>query len=212
MPRTIGLVATSLAMLVLLSCSNGDAEVTDDAGAGTTNESARTSASTEPDGELQITDFEAACRGDAVPGANEYDAADAGVHPVIAFAGASDVYERTAVPLIRDREWEPPKDALQETELVACLDREVETITETCTNYSDPDRPGIPRTVQVYDVKYNMRLVEAATGTLVDEIEVDAKGGACPESITLQGDAPVVPYYPIGLDQLEPWLAEHAET
>jgi hypothetical protein len=157
-----------------------------------------------------LTDFGDVCRGVALDGATAYDAARAGVHPLITMGGEPPTYEQVGA-LLPDK-WDPVIGEEQTVELVACLDRTTATLTQTCDGYLDDDGNDSGNTVEMFDASYDVRLVAATTGEIVASTQMDATDTECPMLALFDADDPVEEQYAEPTDELTAWLVQYVET
>ena len=211
------------ALAGLAGCSGDD----DDAGAQTASQAEATGqasaeqsadvAATVPDvtplptiAEVNIlTDFGDVCRGVSLDGATAYDAARAGVHPLITMAGEPPSYEQAGA-LLPDK-WDPVIGQEQTVELIACLDRTAATLTQTCDGYLDDAGNDTGNKVEMYDASYDVRLVAATTGEVVASTQMDATDPDCPTLVVFDADQSVEQQYAEPDDELTAWLVQYVE-
>jgi hypothetical protein len=157
-----------------------------------------------------LTDFGDVCRGVTLPGATAYDAARAGVHPIVTMGGESPEYEAMGFGL--PEQWNPVVGEEQTVELVVCLDRTAATLSQSCGGYLDDAGADTGNTVEVYDTTYNVRLVAATTGDEVASTQMDASDEECPMFVFFDADQKVKAWYSEPTDALTAWLAPYVET
>jgi len=207
----IGAIATAL---IVVACGGG-ATPTSRAG-GDPTPAAATDAQPAPADSVAVpevnilTDFGDVCRGVRLPGATAYDAARAGVHPLVTMAGDPPDYGSAGSGL--PDQWDPVVGQEQTVELVACLDRVSSTVSQTCTGYKDNDDKDTGNTVEVYDATYDVRLVAATTGEVVGQTQLEATGEPCPMLVFFDAGQTVKAWYGEPTDALTSWLAPFVET
>ncbi len=157
-----------------------------------------------------LTDFGDVCRGVKLPGATPYDATRSGVHPLVTMAGESPEYEGAGSGL--PDQWDPVIGQEQTVELVVCLDRVSSKLSQTCGGYKDDSDVDTGKTVEVYDVTYDVRLIAATTGEVIATTELAATDEPCPMLVVFEDGETVKAWYAEPTDALTAWLAPYVET
>lgn len=197
--------------LALGACGGSDGD-DDAAEPGTTDAAGEsgddaTDTSIDPDTVfLTSGDFEVVCQGAKVAAAAPYTPGD--LSPMITFEGEDPDYEYRSLSF--PDQWAPAIGSEATTELVLCLNRTTATTKEICTGYESDDSPA--KDVELFDVTYEARLLEAQTGVEVAATEVTVSDEECPMFVMFSSDDPdPKPYYPDPVDELVGFLTEHVD-
>lgn len=224
----------ALALVILIPFASGCGSDDDDSDARTADEPATTAVrsestdagsattaalATEPPATVAgtvasevniLTDFGDVCRGVKLPGATDYDPNRSGIHPLITMAGEDPEYEAAGANL--PDQWDPVIGEEQTVELVACLARTSTTLSQTCEGYQDDSNEAIDKTVELYDVSYDVRLIAATTGEVVASTQLDASDEECPMFVLFDEGSDVTEWYAEPTEALTAWLAPYVET
>lgn len=155
--------------------------------------------------DLFADDFEPVCRGIAVPGATPYDPGAPGMHPLLVFSGAAPDFTQDVTTLPDG--WGAQHPDLEDTEIVACVDRVAATLADTCTGY-DVELEG-DYSVETHDAVYDVVLYAATSAAEIARLTLDVPAAGCPSVVLFtEGEHVRAWYEPFG-DRLEAFLAPH---
>lgn len=189
----LGRLLSLLVALSLLTAACGGSSDSDSSGESTSGDSDSSVDDEAPTSLFSETDFAPVCRETGIVSAADYSAAASGLSKMVILEGADPDYGFSVITLPDG--WETDYEDIEETELVACVNRVSATPAELCEGYKDDDT-GTEWSVQLHDSEYEVTLREATTAAVVAEASFSGPAGDCPMfSFFSDGDdVPVLDY------------------
>ncbi|MCP5025837.1 MAG: hypothetical protein GY929_06090 [Actinomycetia bacterium] len=183
--------------LALLTTACGGGSDSDGAdGSGNADPSTDSGSSDEDAGSTSLfseTDFAPVCRETGISNATDYSEAATGLSKMVILEGTDPDYGFSVVTLPDG--WETSFEDIEDTELVACLNRVSASPAELCEGYKDDDS-DTEWSIQLHDTEYQLTVREATTAAIVAESSFSAPAEDCPMiSFFSEGDdVPVLDY------------------
>ena len=194
------LVLSVVATIVLAACSSGGsseqaAAPTDALGVGGANPVSE---------QIFDDDLESVCRGAGEARATAYSSTEPGVHPVAVFEGVDPDYSRAVTPV--PEAWTVSFEALDQIQLVACVNRTAATLSQDCVGYTDDAGVDTGGVVHYYGATYEVVLREATTAAEAGRTTIEAPAEACPTYVYF-GEDLGVDWYETNPEAIEAFLA-----
>jgi hypothetical protein len=154
---------------------------------------------------LLSSDYEQVCGGGTISQAAPYEKGP-GLHPLIVFEGEDPEYEYMSLTLPEG--WQSQEVSIDNTELVACLDRTSEKKDMVCPGYESDDFPE-PFDVELFSATWNVTLYAANTGEEVASGEISAADKDCPFIVFYEESEDVQREYADVSDQLRGFVKKY---